>query len=85
MSWRRYVFLHRIHPHGILIGVFSLQKKRKGTEVRGGMNHEGVEGGENMLLWVSIFTSPAMPPHHVGPHNNNTPTLTTVHMHSASP
>lgn len=42
MSWRRYVFLHRIHPHSILIG-FSLlhqkKKKKKLTEVRGGMNH----------------------------------------------
>ena len=65
MSWRRYVFLHRIHPHSILIG-FSLlrkKKKREGTEVRGGMNHEEVEvgGSKNVLLWVSIFISPAMP------------------------
>ena len=42
MSWRRYVFLHRIHPHSILIG-FTLNRKREGTEVRGRMNHEEVE------------------------------------------
>ena len=46
MSWRRYVFLHRIHPHSILIGFFFLRRKKRGNrEVRGGMNHEGVEGG----------------------------------------
>ncbi len=82
MSWRRYVFLDRIHPHSILIG-FSLlcRKKREGTEVRGRMNHEGMEGGASVLLWVSIFTSPAMPSNHRDPHNSYTPTYTFMHMH----
>lgn len=26
MSWRRYVFLHRIHPPSILIGIFPVQR-----------------------------------------------------------
>lgn len=77
MSWRSYVFLHRIHPHSILIGIVLLhrKKKRERTEVRGGMNHEGVEGGD-VLLWVSILTSPAMPSYHRGLHSGYTPTQT---------
>lgn len=75
MSWRRYVFLHRIHPHSILIG-FSLHRKKRGN--RGERRDESWRGGggENMLLWVSIFTSTAMPPHHRGPRGNYTPTNT---------
>lgn len=34
MSWRRYVFLHRIHPHSILIGFALVHriKKKKGKK-----------------------------------------------------
>ena len=59
MSWRRYVFLHRIHPHSILIGFFFLRRKKRGNrEVRGGMNHEGVEGRGERACCSGFPSSP---------------------------
>lgn len=39
---------------------------------------KGWRGGASVLLWVSIFTSPAMPSHHCGPHNDCTPPHTST-------
>lgn len=86
MSWRRYVFLHRIHPHSILIG-FSLLRRRKEREQR--WEEEWImkkwSEGVNVLLRVSIFTFPAMPSHHCGRHNDYTPTHTSMHIHFSWP
>lgn len=86
MSWRRYVFLHRIHPHSILIG-FSLLRRRKEREQR--WEEEWImkkwSEGVNVLLRVSIFTFPAMPSHHCGRHNDYTPTHTSMLIHFSWP
>lgn len=86
MSWRRYVFLHRIHPHSILIG-FSLLRRRKEKEQR--WEEEWImkkwSEGVNVLLRVSIFTFPAMPSHHCGRHNDYTPTHTSMFIHFSWP
>lgn len=72
MSWRRYVFLHRIHPQSILIGS-SLFCWRKEKEQR--WEEEWIKQGwrvekeSETLPRVSVFTFPAMPSHLCGLNN----------------
>lgn len=72
MSRRSYVFLHRIHPHSILIGssLSAEEKRRNRGERRNESRRAGGWGRSRQRLpRVSAFTSPAMPSHLCGLNN----------------